>query len=127
MMTTHAALANVYAVPSVVLAPAVGPAEQKWQRYFKSPRISSLDGSIHIRTQFPSARLLNISATRERHKRVIVCRPWGQVCAERVIRYFAVTTSGPMGGATRAALRGGVWNWTRDGCFPQAGKLKSNQ
>jgi len=54
------------------VAPAVGPTEQEWQRYLKSLRISSLDGSIHIRTQFPSAGLLTISATRERHKRVIV-------------------------------------------------------
>ncbi len=30
----------------------VGPAEQKWQRYLKPPRIPSLDRLIHIRTQF---------------------------------------------------------------------------
>ena len=76
----HSTFTNVHAVASVVVAPAVGPAEQEWQRYFKSPRIPSLDGSIHIRTQFPSAGLLTISATRERHKRVIVLGTRGRVC-----------------------------------------------
>jgi hypothetical protein len=54
------------------MAPVGGPAEQEWQSYLKPSRIPSLDGSIHIRTQFLSAGMFTLSATRKRHKRVIV-------------------------------------------------------
>jgi hypothetical protein len=51
----HAALANVHAVARVVVARAIAPAEQERQLYLKPPRIPSLDGVEHIRTQFPLA------------------------------------------------------------------------
>jgi hypothetical protein len=55
----HSTLANVHAVSSAVMVHAVGPAEQKWQGYLKPPRVPSLDGMIHIRTQVPSCGLAN--------------------------------------------------------------------
>jgi hypothetical protein len=74
----HSALTNVQAVAGVVVVPVVAPAEQEWQRYLKPSRISSLDDSIHIRTQF---RLrLTIPMLRKRHKRVIVFGMWGRAC-----------------------------------------------
>jgi len=68
----HPAMTNVYAVAGVVVAPAVGPAEQEWQSYLKPTGIPSLDGVVHIRTQFPSAGMLTISTPQELHKRVMV-------------------------------------------------------
>ena len=61
----HSALTNVYAVSGVVVAPTVGPAEQDWQHDLEPPRTSSLDGMIHIRTQFPFAGWLTISRGQE--------------------------------------------------------------
>ena len=57
----HSALTNIYAVSGVVVARTVGPAEQDWQHDLKTPRTSSLDGTFHIRTQFPFAGWLTIS------------------------------------------------------------------
>lgn len=65
------------------MARAVGPAEQEWQRYLKPPGIPSLDGVVHIRTQFPFAGLLTISTPQERHKRVIVSGRWAAPAIDR--------------------------------------------
>jgi hypothetical protein len=49
----HSTVANVYAVAGVIVALAIGPAEQKWQSYVKPPPVSSFDRLVHIRTQIP--------------------------------------------------------------------------
>jgi len=75
----HSALTNVYAVASVIVSGAVGPTQQKRQRYLKPQSTSPLDRFVHIRTRFPLASSLTIATKHAPNKRANVFRS-GAAC-----------------------------------------------
>jgi hypothetical protein len=120
----HSALTNVHAVAGVVVFPVVNPAEQEWQRYLKPSRISSLDGSIHIRTQFPLRTCLPYRC----HESATSGRSFSECGAapaiDRSSPLLCLRTSSRSARADPSASRGAIQPWTREGCFPQASLAK---